>query len=71
MVQYLPVRCSKSRQKREVNSNTVQSQEARKFSNTTLHLLEQVKEQTKLKASIREIINIRTEINDIKTKAKI
>ena len=66
--------CSKSSSKREVYSNTSLPQEIRKISNNlTLHLKEQEKEeQTKPKFSRRkEIIKIRTEINEIETKKTI
>ena len=63
---------SKSSSKREVYDNTGLPQEQEKFqiNNPTLHLKELEKEQTKLKTSIRkEIIKMRTEINEIKTKS--
>ena len=66
--------CSKSSSKREVYSNTILSQKTRKISNNLiLHLNELEKEeQTKPKDSRRkEIIKIRTEINEIETKKTI
>ena len=67
--------CSKSNSKREVYSYTSLSQETRKISKTnlTLHLNELEKEeQTKPKVSRRkEIIKIRSEINEIETKKTI
>ena len=63
---------SKSSSKREVYSNTILPQEARRKSqinNVTLHIKELEKEeQTKPKVSRRkEIIKIRVERNEIKT----
>ena len=66
--------CSKSSSKREVYSNTSLPQETRKISNkqSTLHLKELEKEQTKPKVSRRkEITKIRAEINEIETKKTI
>ena len=62
--------CSKSSSKREVYSYTSLPQETRKVSiNLILHLKELEKEQTKPKVSRRkEIIKVRAEINEIKTK---
>ena len=67
--------CSKSSSKREVYSYTSLPQETRKFSknNLTLHLKELEKEeQTKPKVSrMKEIIQIRAEINEIEMKKTI
>ena len=64
--------CSKSSSKREVYSYTayIKKQEKSQINNLTLHLKELEKEeQTKPKVSRRkEIIKIRTEINEIETK---
>ena len=66
---------SKSSSKREVHSNTSPPQETRKIqiNNLTLHLKQLEKEkQTKPKVGRRkEIIKIRTEINEIETKKTI
>ena len=68
--------CSKSRSKREVDSNTSPPQEARKSSNkqanfTSKKPLER-EEQTRPKASRRkEIIKMRAEIIEIETKETI
>ena len=63
---------SKRSSKSKVYSNTILPQETRKFqiNNLILHLKQLEKEeQTKLKVSRRkEIIKIRTEINEIETK---
>ena len=69
--------CSKSNPKREVYSNTILPQETRNISNKNLplHLKQLEKEQRKPNVSRRkEIIKIRSEINEIevkKTRAKI
>ena len=66
--------CSKSSSKRDVHSNSSSPQETRKISNNlTLHLKQVEKEeQGKPKVSRRkEIITIRTKINEIETKKTI
>ena len=66
--------CSKSSSKKEIQSSTILPQEKRETSNNlTLHLKQLEKEEkTKPNFSRRkEIIKIRTEINEIKTKKKI
>ena len=66
--------CSKSSSKRELYSYTSLPQETRKISNNlNLHLKELEKEeQTKPKVNRRkEIITIRSEINEIETKKTI
>ena len=65
--------CSKSSSKKEVNSNTILSQEKFEINNLTSHLKQLEKEeQTKPKISRRkEIVNIRVEINEIETKKTI
>ena len=63
--------CSKSSSKREVYSNSVSPQETRKITNNLTLQLKQLEkeEQRKPKVSRRkEIIKIRAEINEIKTK---
>ena len=68
-----PLGCSKSGPKREVYSNSgLRKQEKSQINNLTFHLKELEKEQqNKSKASRRrEIIEIRAEINDTKTKKK-
>ena len=66
--------CSKSSSKREVYSNTILPHETRNISNKprTLHLNQLEKEEQKNpKVSRRkEIIKIRSEINEIETKKK-
>ena len=65
---------SKSSAKREVYSNTSLPQETgnSQINNLILHLKELEKEQIKPKVSRRkEIIKIRTEINEIETKKTI
>ena len=69
-----PMGHSKISYEREVYSNTILPQERRKTSNNlTLHLKQpEKKKQTKPKISRRkEIIKIRTEINNIETKKTI
>ena len=64
---------SKGSSKREVYSDTSLPQETRKISNNlTLHLKElQKEEQTKPRVSRRkDVIKIRTEINEIETKKR-
>ena len=65
--------CSKSSSKREVYSSTVLPQETRKISNLTLHLKQLEKEEQKHpKVSRRkEIIKIRSEINEKEMKETI
>ena len=67
--------CSKNSLKKEVYSNTILPQETKKsqINNLNLQLKElEIQEQTKPKVSRRkEIINIREEINEIKTKKTI
>ena len=65
--------CSKSSYKREVYSNTsLRKQEKSQINNISLHLKQLEKGQTKPKVSGRkEIIKIRAEINEIKTKNTI
>ena len=69
------MRCSKSSSKREVYSNTILPQETTNISNkqSNLYLKELVKEeQTKPKVSRRkEIIKIRSEINEKEIKETI
>ena len=65
--------CSKSSSKREVYSNTVLSQETNSSNNLTLHLKQSEKEEQKnSKVSRRkEIIKIRSEINEEEMKETI
>ena len=69
--------CSKSSSKREVYSNTILPQERRKISNNlTLHLkpLEKEEQQNPKVRRRKEIIKIRSEINEKEmkeTRAKI
>ena len=68
--------CSKSSSKREFYSNTILPQETRKISqitNLTLHLKQLEKEEQKIpKVSRRkDIIKIRSEINEIEMKETI
>ena len=65
--------CSKSSSKREVYSNTVLSQETNSSNNLTLHLKQSEKEEQKnSKVSRRkEIIKIRSEINEEEMKKTI
>ena len=66
--------CSKSSSKREVYSNTILPQETRKISdNLTLHVKQSEKEEQKNpKVSRRkEIIKIRSEINEKEVKERI
>ena len=69
------MRCSKSRSKGEVYSNTIYlgKQEKSQINNLTLHIKQLEKEeQTKPKVSRRkEIIKIRTEINETEMKKTI
>ena len=60
-----PLRCSKSGPKREVYSNTGLNQEARTISNKQpdITLKGAITRTTKSKASKREIIKIKAEIN--------
>ena len=64
--------CSKSSSKREVYSNTILPQETRNISNTnlSLHLKQLEKEEQKTPKGSRrkEIIKIRTEINEKEMK---
>ena len=62
--------CSKSSSKREVYSNTILLQETSQINNLTLHLKQLEKEEQKnLKVSRRkEIIKIRSEINEKEIK---
>ena len=60
---------SKSNSNREVYSNTTLLQETRKLSNNlTSHLKELEKEKKHQVSKRKEIIKIRAEINEIKTK---
>ena len=65
--------CSKSGSKREVYSYKSLTQETSQINNLTLHLKELEKEEQKNpKVSRRkEVIKIRTEINEIETKKTI
>ena len=67
--------CSKSSSKREVNSNTILPQETRKISNKQPNLTPKAireKEQKPSKVNRRkEIINIRSEINEKERKETI
>ena len=65
--------CSKSSSKREVYSYKSLTQETSQINNLTLHLKELEKEEQKNpKVSRRkEVIKIRTEINEIETKKTI
>ena len=63
------MRQSKSNSNREVYSNTTLLQETRKLSNNlTSHLKELEKEKNHQVSKRKEIIKIRAEINEIKTK---
>ena len=69
-----PMACSKRNSKREVHSNTVLPQVTGKsqMNDWNLHLKQPGKEeQTKPEVKRKEIIQIRTEINEIETKKAI
>ena len=67
-----PMRCSQSRYKREVNSNTILPQETRKtqIDSLTLHLNQLEKEQQQINKR-KEIIKIWAEINENEVKETI